>query len=157
MSKFSVSGIWKRWRESYPKDVFSGRGEEHQADSSKYLSSKIRLAHFSSVMPFLLVKWPICFGSAWYTRPPLVSVTWFSTVEFIFFIKLLLYIGCKLAAKLMLIFSCYVFSLLSEVGSSINLGSLLYHSSQETHSPFPSLPNGGSVWTYFFNAIKVKV
>nr|KAJ0220435.1 hypothetical protein LSAT_V11C200053670 [Lactuca sativa] len=42
MSKFSVSGIWKRWRESYPKDVFSGRGEEHQADSSKDLSSKIR-------------------------------------------------------------------------------------------------------------------
>ncbi|CAI9260616.1 unnamed protein product [Lactuca saligna] len=41
MSKFSVIGIWKRWRESYPKDVFSGRGQEHQADSSKDLSSKI--------------------------------------------------------------------------------------------------------------------
>ena len=65
---FDIPSLWA--------DVFSGHGQENQADSSEDLSSKIRLAHFSSVMSFLLVKLPIYpFGSAWNMRPPLASVT----------------------------------------------------------------------------------
>ncbi|KAL7612799.1 hypothetical protein Lser_V15G08427 [Lactuca serriola] len=45
---FDIPSLWA--------DVFSGCGQEHQADSSKDLSSKISLAHFSSVMPFLLLR-----------------------------------------------------------------------------------------------------
>jgi len=51
---FDILSLWA--------DVFS-RGQEHQSDSSEDLSSKIRLAHFSSV-----ILYPFCWVACVYVH-----------------------------------------------------------------------------------------